>query len=124
MTNRHLPPGLTSISRIVLVKPFGPHHLATCFGSVQTAQTSSRGASSKRVAAVSRLALSRVSLFLAGMPLLLFFVGLLFVQVIARAIQPRIPQAAIALEPHIDLLEGVRRDPARPPLGIAAARDQ
>src|SRR5579864_3300795 len=45
MTMRHAPPGLTSSSHTGLVKFFGPHHCAICFGSVQALKTMSGGAS-------------------------------------------------------------------------------
>src|SRR5882762_7057078 len=54
MTKRQTPPAFTSILRVVVVKPFGPHHLPMCSGSVHTFHTSSRGASKMRVAAISR----------------------------------------------------------------------
>ena len=56
MMKRQTPPGLTSISWIVFVKPFGPHHCATCFGSIHALNTSSRGALKTRVVTISRAA--------------------------------------------------------------------
>ena len=49
-------------------KTFGPHHFATCFGSVQAAKTRSRGASKMRVKTSSR----SVAVLVAAMLLLLF----------------------------------------------------
>src|SRR5258708_12611071 len=54
MTKRHTPPAFTSILWVVVVKPFGPHHLAMCSGSVHSFHTSSRGASKTRVPRISR----------------------------------------------------------------------
>src|ERR1700693_232136 len=54
MTSRHAPPGRTSISWIVVRNPFGPYQCGRCFGSVHTLNTSSRGASSRRVVTISR----------------------------------------------------------------------
>ena len=54
ITIRYRPPGRTSISQTGFVKPFGPHHCATCFGSVQASNTRSRGASKVRVSTKSR----------------------------------------------------------------------
>src|SRR4051812_22522355 len=56
MVNRHTPPGRTSISRVVVVNPSGPHHLAICLASVHAANTRSRGASTVRVMTISRSA--------------------------------------------------------------------
>src|SRR5579875_3747916 len=42
---RNLPPTRKSILQTGAVKPFGPHHCWTYFGSVHAFQTSSRGAS-------------------------------------------------------------------------------
>src|ERR1700756_5785075 len=49
MSMRILPPTRTSSSHAGLVKCFGPHHCAICFGSVHAAQTKARGASKTRV---------------------------------------------------------------------------
>jgi hypothetical protein len=56
MTKRHTPPGVSDISWLVVVKPRGPHHCTTCLGSVQAANTSARGASSRRLRTISRSA--------------------------------------------------------------------
>src|SRR4051794_6063418 len=71
MTNRQTPPGRTSLLNVVVVKPFGPHHLSRCCGSVHILKTSSRGASNTRVAAISRSPTRVAGLFwsLMGAPL-------------------------------------------------------
>src|ERR1700732_1343833 len=56
MTILSAPPGLRSISQTGLVKVFGPHHFASCFGSVHALNTSSRGALKTRVMVSSRSA--------------------------------------------------------------------
>src|SRR6266498_5718936 len=56
--NRHTPPGRTSISWTVVVKPFGPHHLTMCVLSVHARYTSSRGASNTRDNTSSRSAVA------------------------------------------------------------------
>jgi hypothetical protein len=43
------PPGRASISRTVLINPFGPQNCARCLGSVNILKTSPRGASNMRV---------------------------------------------------------------------------
>src|ERR1700753_3105238 len=45
MQYRNLPPTRKSILQTGAVKPLGPHHCMTYFGSVHAFQTSSRGAS-------------------------------------------------------------------------------
>src|SRR6267154_2552576 len=45
MQQRNFPPTRKSILQTGAVKPFGPHHCITYFGSVHAFQTSSRGAS-------------------------------------------------------------------------------
>src|SRR6185503_15413639 len=71
MTKRQTPPGFTSILWVVVVKPFGPHHLPICSGSVQTFHTSSRGASKTRVPRISRSPTSAAFLLSVAMfPLL------------------------------------------------------
>src|SRR5712691_9604831 len=67
MTKRQTPPAFTSILRVVVVKPLGPHHLPMCSGSVHTFHTSSRGASKTRVPRISRSPTSAAFLFSAAM---------------------------------------------------------
>src|SRR5258707_9285319 len=45
MHQRNFPPTRKSISQAGQLKPFGPHHCITYFGSVHAFQTNSRGAS-------------------------------------------------------------------------------
>src|SRR5579871_4999160 len=56
MTMRSAPPGFASTSQTGLVKPLGPHHCASSFGSVQALNTRSRGALKTRVIVISRSA--------------------------------------------------------------------
>src|SRR5688572_10657444 len=49
MMKFHSPPFLNSKSCVVILNPFGPHHLARCAGSVHTSHTRSRGALTVRV---------------------------------------------------------------------------
>src|SRR6202044_4230027 len=49
---RSFPPTRKSIWQTVAVKPFGPHHCFTYFGSVHAFQTSSRGASKTLVTTI------------------------------------------------------------------------
>src|SRR5438874_330924 len=121
MTKRHTPPGRKSYALVVVEKPSGPHHCARCSGSIHAVHTSSRGASSTRVAMIDRGSCSRSRLFLA---LTLLLLGLHYLQIILQAVEAFLPQPAIALEPGADVLEGVRLDAAGPPLRLAASRDE
>src|SRR3974390_3639017 len=49
---RNFPPTRKSIWQTLAVKPFGPHHCITYFGSVHAFQTSSRGASKTLVTTI------------------------------------------------------------------------
>src|ERR1700736_2349249 len=121
MTNRQTPPGRTSIARMVVVKPFGPHHCTRCFGSVQASKTSSRGASNMRVVTIVRVSCLVPRLGLASMLLLL---GLKFLEIIVQPVEAGVPEAAILFKPVVDVLKAGRLDPAWPPLRLAATRDQ
>src|SRR5882762_453050 len=56
---------------MVFVKPIGPHHCATCLGSVHALNTSSRGASKTRDRTISRSAESSATGLLSLMLLIL-----------------------------------------------------
>src|SRR5271170_5078616 len=55
---RNFPPTRKSISQTGAVKPFGPHHCITYFGSVHAFQTSSRGASKILVTTIRSVSLT------------------------------------------------------------------
>src|SRR5260370_42544331 len=95
MMKRQMPPGRKSISCIVVVKPFGPHHCTMCFGSDHAFQTSSRGASKTREATISRAAASVAT----AMFLLL---TLELRQVFIQTIESVFPEEAIVLDPFGD----------------------
>src|SRR5580658_9245509 len=116
------PPGRTFISMFWVVKPTGPHHWTTCFGSVHILKTSFGGASKSRVKSSSRSeGMVSVTLFFSGIS---FLRCLDFLEVIVEAIEALLPELAIALEPMGGLLERLGLEPAGPPLGVAAAGDQ
>src|SRR6516165_9203175 len=71
MTKRQTPPGRKSKLCAVVVKPFGPHHCARCFGSVKATNTRSRGASNSRMPMIERGSLSISRLCFAAMSTLL-----------------------------------------------------
>src|SRR6202167_394362 len=58
MQQRNFPPTRKSILQTGQVKPFGPHHCITYFGSVHALQTNSRGASKILVTTIRSTSLS------------------------------------------------------------------
>src|ERR1700674_2553869 len=58
MQQRNFPPMRKSISQKGAVKPFGPHHCITYFGSVHAFQTNSRGASKTLVTTIRSVSLT------------------------------------------------------------------
>src|SRR6201997_3119490 len=58
MQQRNFPPTRKSISQKGAVKPFGPHHCITYFGSVHAFQTNSRGASKTLVTTIRSISLT------------------------------------------------------------------
>src|SRR5215204_325766 len=113
---RKPPPGLTSISTSpgAVLQPCGPHHRASCSGSVHAFHTTSRGASNTRVTVTSRaLTASGISRSLLDLA-----------QVVAETIEGALPEAAIAGEPVGGRLEGVALQPRRSQLRAAPPCDQ
>src|SRR5580693_3891293 len=130
MTKRQTPPGRRSKLMVVWVKPFGPHQCAKCFGSVQAANTRSRGASNSRTPMIDRGSLSRSRLLFAAMFTLLLtqlgfrsfgfrIFGLQRLQINIEAVEALVEEAPIAIEPVVDVLERPRLDPAGSPLRFA-----
>src|SRR5207302_8793339 len=124
MWMRMAPPGRASTSQTGAVKPCGPHHCATRFGSVHAANTSARGALNVRVRPSSRSVLpgsGRPAASLAGMSLLL---SLYLAQVVVQTVEGRCPEPPVVPHPIGHLLERACLEPARPPLRPLASRDQ
>src|SRR6201987_1671306 len=97
MQQRNFPPTRKSILQTGEVKPFGPHHCITYFGSVHAFQTNSRGASKTRVTTIRSISLT------------VFFVisDLLFLHLIYNYIQfveALFPESALANRPVADCL--------------------
>src|SRR3984885_4383985 len=97
MQQRNFPPTRKSILHTGAVKPFGPHHCITYFGSVQAFQTNSRGASKTLVMTIR-----------SG-SLLVFFVisDLRFFHLIhnhIQLVQTLFPESAIVNRPVADCL--------------------
>src|SRR5579863_3156987 len=92
---RYFPPTRKSIWQTGEVKPFGPHHCITYFGSVHAFQTNSRGASKILVTTIRSISLA------------VFFVisGLIFLHLIYNCIQfveTLFPESAIVKRPVAD----------------------
>ena len=85
--------GLESNGRVVVERPFGPHHSAKCLGSLQASKTSSRGASNTRSKTSSGSdAGAGVELGLSPGTMLLLR-GLQLLHVGAQTIETFVPQA-------------------------------
>src|SRR3984957_7501824 len=98
MHQRNFPPTRKSISQKGAVKPFGPHHCITYFGSVHAFQTNARGASKTLVTTIRSVSLA------------VFFVSsrLRFFHLIHNHNQPvetLLPESAIANRPVADCLD-------------------
>src|SRR5262245_56888350 len=116
MMRFQMPPGRTSIECVVVVKPRGPHHRPTCSGSVQASKTSAGGAANTRVKTSSR----SDSRCVVTVLLLLLHPA----QVLIEPVEALLPEPAVVLHPAGDLLQRPGDEPARSPLGVAAAGDQ
>src|SRR5271165_1642138 len=105
MQQRSFPPTRKSILQTGEVKPFGPHHCITYFGSVHAFQTNSRGASKTLVTTIRSISLA------------VFFVisGLLFLHLIYnhfQLVEALFPEPAIIRRPIADRLDRRRPKPA------------
>src|SRR5215813_896580 len=124
MTKRQTPPGRKSKACVVVVKPFGPHHCARCFGSVHTENTSARGASSTRVPTIERGSCLRSMLLFTATWLLPFVLRLDRPEVVTKPVEPLLPEPAVLLEPLIGFFESPHVDATGAHLRIAGPRDQ
>src|SRR5215472_10934571 len=95
---RNFPPTRKSILQADAVKPFGPHHCITYFGSVQAFQTNSRGASKTLV-----ITIRSVSLIVFFVIAHLRFFHLLHDHF--QLIETFFPESAIAKRPVADCLD-------------------
>src|SRR6201996_3869209 len=100
MQYRNFPPTRKSILHTGAVKPFGPHHCMTYFGSVHAFQTSSRGASKILVTIIRSFS----STMLCAISLFLFFH--LFDHHI-QVVKTLFPKSAIGQRPIADCLNGL-----------------
>src|SRR5215467_6732342 len=105
MQKRNFPPTRKSILQTGAVKPFGPHHCITYFGSVHAFHTNSRGASKTLVTVIRSVSLT-----------VLFVISdLRFFHLIHNHIQlveTLLPELAIANRPVADRLYRLRPERA------------
>src|SRR5580704_11086030 len=101
MRRRNFPPTRKSISQKGAVKPFGPHHCITYFGSVHGFQTNSRGASKTFVITIGSVSFT---VFFAISDLL--FLHLLYNCI--QFVETLFPESAIADRPVADCLNRLR----------------
>src|SRR5246500_4545153 len=95
MQQRNFPPTRKSISQTGAVKPFGPHHCITYFGSVHAFQTNSRGASKTLVTTIRSVSFT----------VLFVISGLLFLHLIYnyfQFVEALFPEPAVAKRPVAD----------------------
>src|ERR1035441_7976297 len=102
MQQRSFPPTRKSILQTGEVKPFGPHHCITYFGSVYAFQTNSRGASKTLVTTIRSISLT--VLFVISD--LLFFICRFFhfIDNHIQLVETLFPEPAIANCPVADCL--------------------
>src|SRR5580698_3553198 len=98
MQQRSFPPTRKSILQTGAVKPFGPHHCITYFGSVHAFQTNSRGASKTRVTTIRSISLT-VFFVISD----LRFFHLLYDHI--QLVETLFPEPAIAKGPFADCLD-------------------
>src|SRR5690348_1876247 len=105
MQQRNFPPARKSIWQTGAVKPFGPHHCITYFGSVHAFQTSSRGASKTLVTTIRSFSFTVFFVI----PDLLFFHSL---HHHIQLLETLFPELAIADRPVADRLDRLRPERA------------
>src|SRR5271156_561132 len=98
MQQRNLPPTRKSILQTGEVKPFGPHHCITYFGSVHAFQTSSRGALNTRVTTIRSVSFT-VSFVIFDFRLFHL------IDHHIQLVEAFFPEAAIAHRPVVDSLD-------------------
>src|SRR5580693_7887031 len=97
MHQRNFPPTRKSILQTGAVKPFGPHHCITYFGSVHAFQTNSRGPSKTRVTIIRSISFNVLFVMLN-----LHFFHLIHNHI--QLVETLFPELAIANRPVADCL--------------------
>src|SRR5258708_20203407 len=98
MQQRNFPPTRKSILQTGAVKPFGPHHCITYFGSVHAFQTNSRGASKTLVTIIRSISLTVFSVISDLLVFHLIYNCIQFVEAL-------FPESAIATRPVADCFD-------------------
>src|ERR1700745_2987976 len=114
MQRRDFPPTRKSILQTGEVKPFGPHHCITYFGSVHAFQTNSRGASKTLVTTIRSVSFT---VFFVISDLRFFHLLHNYIQLV----ETLFPELAIADRPVADSLDRLRPERANtlsPPLRL------
>src|SRR5260370_42407379 len=101
MQHRNFPPTRKSILQTGAVKPFGPHHCITYFGSVHAFQTNSRGASKTLVTTIRSVSLTVFCVIFD-----LRFFHLIHNNI--QLVETLFPESAIANCPVADCLDRLR----------------
>src|SRR5580692_1662240 len=100
MQRRDFPPTRKSIWQTGAVKPFGPHHCITYFGSVHAFQTNSRGASKILVTTIRST--SFTVLFVISGLLFLYLIFLHLIYDYFQFVEALFPELAIVKRPVAD----------------------
>src|SRR5579872_839258 len=106
MQQRNFPPTRKSILQTGEVKPFGPHHCITYFGSVHAVQTNSRGASKILVTTIRSI--SFIVLFAISGLLFLYLIFLHLIYNYIQFVETLFPESAIAKRPIADFFNRLR----------------
>src|SRR6202050_3317920 len=101
MQQRNFPPTRKSILQTGDVKPFGPHHCITYFGSVHAFQTNSRGASKTLVTTIRSVSLT---VFFVISDLRFFHL----IQTHIQLVETLFPESAIISRPIADCFYSLR----------------
>src|SRR5580698_6395683 len=108
MQRRDFPPTRKSISQAGQLKPFGPHHCITYFGSVHAFHTSSRGASKILVTTIRSISFTVLFVISGLLFLCLIFLCLIVLHLIYNCIQfveALFPEPAIVKRPVADCFD-------------------
>src|SRR5580765_549879 len=105
MQQRNFPPTRKSILQKGVVKPFGPHHCITYFGSVHAFQTNSRGASKILVTSIRSVSLT---VLFAIFELHRFHL----IHNLIQLVETLFPESAIISSPVADFLDRLWPEPA------------
>jgi hypothetical protein len=121
MTNRHSPPGRTSMECVDVVNLRGPTSGPRAWDQSKCENKAARRAK-MRVRMSSFLACPAAELLVVSA--MLFLLGFKPTQIVVQAVEPLLPSHAIVLDPVGDVFKSDGMDPARAPLCSPAAGDK